>query len=126
MRRAETVAIILVVLATVAIVVASLGLAKRDYTVEILVRSPEKGNFTPQNVTVPVGERATLRLRNVDTVTHGFAIPTLGVEAVEIPSGQVVTVEFTPEQTGSHDFYCTVWCSDYHLQMRGVVEVVTQ
>ena len=95
----------------------------RDLTAEIIARAPEKGNFRPQKVTVPVGEKVKLRVRNVDTVTHGFAIPALGIDAGEIKAGHVVILEFTPEKVGTFDFYCTVWCSEYHLQMRGVFEV---
>jgi cytochrome c oxidase subunit 2 len=67
-----------------------------------------------------------LRVRNVDTVMHGFTVPALGVETREISAGHQVVVEFTPEEIGEYDFYCTVWCSDHHLQMRGVIEVVGQ
>ncbi|MDK1031381.1 MAG: cupredoxin domain-containing protein [Planctomycetia bacterium] len=96
----------------------------KDLTLEILTRAPERGNFLPRKVTVPVGEPVRLRVRNVDTVTHGFAIPELGVHIGEVKAGRVALVEFTPEKVGRFDFYCTVWCSDNHLQMRGVIEVV--
>ena len=96
----------------------------RDITVEIIARAPERGNFSPRRVTVPVGEKVKLRVRNVDTVTHGFAIPALGVESGDIKSGHQVIEEFTPQKIGEYDFYCTAWCSEHHLQMRGVLEVV--
>ncbi len=95
----------------------------RDLTAEIIARAPERGNFRPQKVTVPVGEKVKLRVRNVDTVTHGFAIPALGVDAGEIKAGHVAILEFTPEKVGTYHFYCTVWCSEFHLQMRGLLEV---
>ncbi|MDP6545688.1 MAG: cupredoxin domain-containing protein [Phycisphaerae bacterium] len=95
-----------------------------DVDAEILVRSPERGNFSPQKLTVTAGKPIRLRVRNVDTVMHGFAIPALGVDAGEIPAGHVALLEFTPAEPGSYDYYCTVWCSEFHLQMRGVVEVV--
>ncbi len=97
-----------------------------DLTAEILARAPEKGNYSPQFLTVPVGEKVKLRVRNVDTVMHGFAIPALQVDAGEIKAGHAATVEFTPDTPGQYDYYCTVWCSEFHLQMRGVLEVVTQ
>ena len=96
----------------------------RDITVEIVARAPERGNFFPRRVTVPVGKKVKLRVRNVDTVTHGFAIPALGVESGDIKSGHQVIEEFTPQKIGEYDFYCTAWCSEHHLQMRGVLEVV--
>ena len=95
----------------------------RDVTAEIIARAPERGNFRPQRVVVPVGEKVKLHIRNMDTVTHGFAIPALGIDAGEIKAGHVAELEFTPETAGTYDFYCTVWCSEFHLQMRGVLEV---
>lgn len=95
----------------------------RDLTAEITVRAPEKGNFSPNTVVVPAGQPVRLHLRNVDTMTHGFALYALKVGASEIKAGHVKIVEFTPETPGSHPFYCTVWCSEFHIQMRGTLEV---
>ncbi len=96
----------------------------RDLTAEILARSPEKGNFSPRITEVTVGQKVKLRVRNVDTVTHGFAIPALGIDADEIKAGRSTILEFTPDKPGEYDFYCTTWCSEFHLQMRGVLKVV--
>ena len=98
----------------------------RDLTAEILARAPERGNFWPRRVVLPVGRKVKLRVRNVDTVTHGFAIPALGVEAGDIKAGHQIVLEFTPEKIGEYDFYCTAWCSEHHLQMRGILEVVEE
>jgi heme/copper-type cytochrome/quinol oxidase subunit 2 len=95
----------------------------RDLTAEILARAPEKGNFSPQIVRVTAGRKVKLRVRNNDTVAHGFAIPALRVDLGEIKAGYSEVVEFTPETPGLYDYYCTVWCSEFHLQMRGVLEV---
>ena len=94
-----------------------------DLTAEILARAPERGNFWPRRLSLPVGKKVKLRIRNVDTVTHGFAIPAMGVEAQEIKAGHYIIVEFTPQKPGEYDFYCTAWCSESHLQMRGVLEI---
>ncbi len=94
-----------------------------DLTAEILARAPERGNFWPRKVVVPAGKKVKLRIRNVDTVTHGFAIPALDINAGEIKAGHYAIVEFTPEKPGEYAFYCTAWCGEFHLQMRGVVEV---
>ena len=90
---------------------------------EILVRAPEKGNFHPRVVNAVAGQPTTLRIRNIDAVMHGFAVPGLNLDVGELKAGHVKIVEFTPETPGSYDFYCTVWCSEFHLQMRGVIEV---
>ncbi len=99
MSKNTIVTTILVLACTVGPIIG--GLAYEHYRMqgvtEIIARAPEKGNFSPQVVTVPVGEPVTLRIRNVDTVMHGFAIPALKVDAGEIKAGHVATVEFTPE-----------------------------
>ncbi len=98
-----------------------------NWTHEIIARAPEKGNYSPRLIRVPVGEKIKLRVRNVDTVTHGFAIPALQIDAGEVKAGHSVMLpEFTPDKPGKYDFYCTVWCSEHHLQMRGVLEVTAQ
>ncbi len=120
---------ILVLLCTIGPIVASLAYESfrtGDLTAEILARTPEKGNFSPRIVTVALGQKIKLRVRNVDTVTHGFAIPALGVDAGEIKAGHYAILEFTPEKSGKYDFYCTTWCSEFHLQMRGVLEVTAR
>ena len=97
-----------------------------DLTAEILCRSPEKGNFSPKITKVVVGQAVKLRIRNVDTVTHGLAIPALELDAGEIKAGRSAILEFTPDKVGKYDFYCTTWCSEFHLQMRGILEVVAK
>ncbi len=129
MKAKIIISAVLVLACTVGPIVATLvyeSYRTRDLTAEIIARAPEKGNYSPQLLSVPVGEKVKLRVRNVDTVTHGFAIPALQVDAGEIKAGLSVTLEFTPEKTGKYDFYCTVWCSEHHLQMRGVLEVTAR
>ena len=102
------------------------ALLRRGLTADIIARAPELGNFTPNRITVPVGKKVRLRIRNVDTVNHGFAIPELDVDAGTIRAGHAKVLEFTPLETGTYDFYCTVWCSEYHLKMRGELQVIPQ
>ncbi len=98
-----------------------------DLTAEIIARTPEKGNYSPRKITVAFGEKVKLRIRNTDTVTHGFTIPALGIDVGELKAGHVSeTLEFTPDKPGTYDFYCTVWCSEFHMQMRGTLEVAAR
>ncbi|MBW8003006.1 MAG: hypothetical protein FVQ80_13475 [Planctomycetes bacterium] len=120
---------VLVLACTIGPIVAALAYESsrtRDLTAEILARAPEKGNYSPRFVTVAFGQKVKLRVRNIDTVTHGFAIPALEVDAGEIKAGQYAVLEFTPEKPGKYDFYCTTWCSEFHLQMRGILEVTAR
>ena len=120
---------VLVLACTVGPIIATLiyeSSRTRDLTAEILARTPEKGNFSPRLVKVPFGQKVKLRVRNIDTVTHGFAIPALKVDVGELKAGHYAILEFTPEKPGKYDFYCTTWCSEFHLQMRGVLEVIAR
>lgn len=128
MDAKKILSIVLLVGCTVVPIIASVAYERhlaRSFTAEILARSPEKGNFSPRLLTleVPAGEEVRLRIRNVDTVMHGFAIPELEVDAGEIKAGHSETVVFTPEKPGRYEYYCTVWCSEQHLQMRGALEI---
>lgn len=94
-------------------------------TIEIRAQAPEKGNFYPRRIEVAAGEHVRLRVRNIDTVSHGFAIPALDVGIAEIKPGEVVVFEVTaPEQGSEYEFFCTVWCSQDHMRMRGKLVVL--
>ncbi len=117
---------ILVLICTIGPIYATLAYEKhrtKGFTADIVTRTPEKGNFSPRHITVPLGQKVILRIRNVDTVMHGFAIPALDVDAGELKAGYNKILEFTPDKPGKYDFYCTTWCSEFHLQMRGILEV---
>lgn len=91
--------------------------------VELLARAPERGNWSPGTLEVATGREVTLVIRNVDIVTHGFYLPALGLSVSEIKAGDVMRLSFTPEVAGEFPFYCSMWCSDYHMQMRGTLIV---
>jgi|SRR3990172_5653591 len=129
MKAKALLSLILLLACTVGPIVAGLAYEAyrtRGLTADIIARAPEKGNFTPQRVKVRVGEKIRLRVRNVDTVMHGFAIPALEVDAGEIKAGHSEILEFIVDEPGVYDYYCTVWCSEFHMQMRGVLEAVAE
>jgi len=94
-------------------------------TIDIVTRSPLNGNFEPSEVSAVVGKPLRLRIKNAETVSHGFAIPELGVGIAEIKPGQVQIIELTPTRAGTFVFACTVWCSDEHMTMKGKL-IVTE
>ena len=126
-RRNEAMAVIAFILATagcVATIFTIEGVRRsRLFTVELIARAPEYGNYYPREFTVTAGEEVRLMIRNIDTVTHGFAIPELGVAISEIKAGEVKTILFTPRQKGTYSFLCTVWCSDRHMEMSGEITI---
>lgn len=93
------------------------------YTVELIARSPLNGNWYPRKFNVPFGKEVKLYIRNIETVSHGFALPDFDISAREIKAGEVSVVKFTPDKRGTFAFMCTVWCSNEHLQMNGELTV---
>ena len=57
-------------------------------------------------------------IRNIDTVTHGFAIPELGMGVKEIKAGEAKTVTFVADRRGGFplcvqcDVQSGVWKSE--------------
>lgn len=126
-RKNEAIAIILVVLSTIGTVIGVFAIEKfrqgRVYTVQLIARQPNYGNWYPRKFTVPYGKEVKILIRNIETVSHGFAIPDFNVAVKEIKAGEVVVVKFTPDKRGTFPFMCTVWCSDEHLYMTGEIIV---
>ena len=85
--------------------------------VELVARAPDNGNWYPKQIRVPLGKEVRLLICNIETVTHGFALPDFKVAVNEIKAGNVKVVKFTPEKRGTFPFMCTVWCFDRHMEM---------
>ena len=69
------------------------------------------------------GEKVNLLIKNVDVVSHGFYVPVLNIVVKELKAGEVMKIDFTAEESGDYPFYCVLWCSDYHMYMRGKIIV---
>ena len=127
MKRNEIIAVILILLATIGTVLGVLGIEKyrrsKFYTVELIARAPNNGNWYPRKITVPYGKEVKILIRNIETVSHGFALPDFNVAVKEIKAGEVAVVKFTPDKKGVFPFMCTVWCSNEHLHMTGEIIV---
>ncbi len=101
-------------------------LNKEHNTVVLLARGPELGNWSLPEINLVQGVPVRFKIRNVDTVTHGFAIPELGVginEPMEIKAGHVAFIDIVPDKKGTFLYMCTVWCSKAHPQMTGRITI---
>mgnify|MGYP001578564063 CR=1 FL=1 len=123
MKKNEFLAIVLVFFSTVGTLLGILAFEKfrqtKFFTVQLIARAPEHGNWYPRKITVPFGKEVKILIRNIETVTHGFAIPDFNVAVKEIKAGEAKTVKFTPDKKGKFAFMCTVWCSERHMDMTG-------
>jgi len=123
MKTKEIIAIVLMIISTIITLVLIMHAKERtirkNYDVELIARAPEKGNWHPGTFRISSGKEARILIRNVDTISHGFAVPDFQVAVPEIKAGTVHEVRFTPDKKGTFPFMCTVWCSDNHMEMRG-------
>lgn len=77
--------------------------------------------WDPSTLTVKKGELVRLVIHNAD-VMHGIVIPELGIMEGDIPPEGAV-IEFTPNKVGVFEFFCSVYCGEGHMEMRGKVIV---
>ena len=127
MRRMERFALAVVLLVVAGIPAAvfsyqTLGRNGGRDDVLVVIRTVERGGFTPSRIVVKRGQRVRLRLL-ADDVTHGFQLLHLGVDAGAIKTGTIRTVEFTADRTGEFPFYCSVRCSALHMALMGTLVV---
>src|SRR3989344_2056936 len=76
--------------------------------------------WEPATITAKKGELVRLIVHNAD-VLHGLVIPDLGVNQ-DIPSDGGV-VEFTASKAGTFEFFCSGWCGEGHMEMRGKIVI---
>lgn len=134
----ETIAVTLMILATVGTIIGVFTIENfrraQSYTVELVARSPLNGNWLARvrggewqsrKFRVPFGQEVKLYIRNIETVSHGFALPdfTLEPQVNEIKAGEVIVTKFLADKKGVFPFFCTVWCSNEHLAMSGEMSV---
>jgi len=78
--------------------------------------------FAPDTIDVVEGEHVRLLIRSLD-VTHGFAIPDLGIDRAIPADGSTVTVEFVADRPGHFAFSCSHYCGVGHTRMAGMITV---
>ncbi len=78
--------------------------------------------FVPETISVQQGERLTIVLANEGALSHNLHIPELDVEIETIQTDGMTRHSFTPDETGTFDFFCAV---PGHKQagMRGILRV---
>ncbi len=131
MARRELIALIVLGLIVVGLPAAALGYqyglrpaTSSTRVIDIDLRVPADGGFSPGAITVKTGEPVTLRFAAQD-VTHGVAIgPGLDVDLGHVDPGKVKDITLTFEQPGTYTYYCNAWCSPDHWRMRGTIQVI--
>lgn len=76
---------------------------------EVKIFDVEAGAFyyKPNEIRVKKGEKVKIVMKSVDMM-HDFNIDELEVKLPIVKSGNTGTVEFTADQTGTFEYYCSV------------------
>lgn len=90
---------------------------RTERTIHIGVR---QWSWDPKTIMAKKGELVRLIVHNAD-VKHGLVIPDLGVNQDIPPDGAVE--EFVASKTGTFEFFCSVYCGEGHMEMRGKIVV---
>lgn len=122
MRKEWLARFLIVLLMGIAISIPAVGAWQRSQGILLHARMAETGGWTPENLTVAVGEPLRLRLTS-DDVTHSFAIGQSDQPPVDVFPGEITEITLVLDEPGKYTFYCTRWCSVNHWRMRGVIEV---
>jgi cytochrome c oxidase subunit 2 len=77
--------------------------------------------FKPNEIKVKKGEKVKLTFTNAGGM-HDFVVDELNVKTDVIGSGKSTTVEFTPDKTGTFEFYCSVG-NHRQMGMKGKITV---
>lgn len=83
----------------------------------------QKYAYSPDRIELKKGETVTLELRSLDRV-HGFNLAAFKIR-MDVGPDAPVQVEITPDQAGTFEFHCDIFCGSGHEEMDGVL-VVTE
>lgn len=70
---------------------------------------------------VKKGDHVYLHVTNIERtkdIIHGLTLNEYNVN-LELPPGKTVSADFVADKTGVYWYYCTIFCSALHLEMRG-------
>src|SRR4030042_6220994 len=90
--------------------IPAVGWWQHSQGIVVHARIAETGGWTPENLTVAVGEPLQLQLTS-DDVTHSFAVGLLDQPAVDVMPGEITNLSLVFDKPGKYTFYCTRWGS---------------
>jgi len=122
MRKEWIARSVVLVLVAAAITVPVAAWQARSRGIVMHARMAETGGWTPESLTIEVGQPLRLLLTS-DDVMHSFAIGQSEQPPVDVIPGEITEVTLVFDEPGKHTFYCTRWCSVNHWRMRGTIEV---
>ena len=77
--------------------------------------------YTPSVINVKKGEPVVLELTTED-VLMGLSVPDLDIRTDIVP-GKTTLLRLTPQQAGTYEFLCDIFCGSGHESMHGKIIV---
>jgi len=109
--------------ATAALAAGALALrAQAEGAEQVIHITARKFVFLPQEITLKRGVPVVLEF-TAPEVVMGFSAPDFKVRTDIIP-GQAARVRLLPQQLGTFDFLCDIFCGEGHEGMSGRIHVV--
>lgn len=97
------------------------GSAAKNMTVQKFTVTASNFTFTPKTLTVKKGQPVEITFTNAGGA-HDFVINEFTVKTQILASGKSETVTFTPDKTGTFDYYCSVG-NHRAMGMQGTITV---
>ncbi len=94
--------------AAVVVVVLATGFVHAGASAQKVTLVAKEFSYTPNKVTVKVGQPVQLVLDNKGVIEHDFVIDRFKVKMGIVQPGKTGTVTFTPSAKGTFPFYCSV------------------
>jgi len=89
---------------------------------QVIRVTARKFAFLPGRITLKIGVPAVLEFVAPEVVM-GFSAPDFNLRTDIVP-GQVARLRILPQQMGTFEFLCDIFCGDGHEGMHGTIEVV--
>ena len=77
--------------------------------------------YDTSDISAKVNQKVNIKFVNEGVLEHNFIIDDFGVENL-LQSGENVAISFTPQQSGSYEFYCDV-AGHLEAGMKGTLRV---
>jgi len=90
-------------------------ISSREAVVKEFNIKASRFSYAPDVIRVNKGDSVKIIIDNTDTL-HGIRIPDLDLRANEV-------IEFTADEIGEFDFFCTNYCGEGHGEMGGKIIV---
>ena len=87
----------------------------------VVAITAKKFSFAPDEIRLKLSEPVVFQLKAFDR-THVFKIADLKLR-VDVTTGSVLELPFTPEKEGTFTFECDVFCGVHHEDMNGTLIV---